>query len=68
MHCLECQKLNIEYVGICCGNSARYFRTLAETYGRSPPASKYSMDKNKHYVYGDKCKTPGVLKSPNVQN
>ena len=27
-------------------------RVLAEGYGRSPPASKYSPDMSQHYVFG----------------
>lgn len=61
----ECQKLNIQYVGICCGNSARYFRTLAESYGRRPPASRFTKDMDKHYIFGNKEKNP-LLHSVNV--
>jgi hypothetical protein len=28
-------------MGICCGNSGELTRAMAETMGRSPPASKY---------------------------
>jgi len=48
-----CKELNIQYAGICCGNSSRYFRRLAESLGRTPPASKYSPNMSLHYVYGD---------------
>jgi len=48
-----CKQIDIQYVGICCGNSSRYFRKLAETLGRKPPASRYSTDMRDHYVYGD---------------
>lgn len=50
----SCKEIGIQYVGICCGNSSRYFRRLAETMGRRPPASRYSMDMSKHYIFGDK--------------
>ena len=33
--------LGVRYFGICCGNSGHYTRMMAETLGRSPPASKY---------------------------
>lgn len=48
-----CKELNIQYCGICCGNSSRFFRRLAETMGRRPPASRYSKDMSKHYIFGD---------------
>jgi len=49
----QCQELGIQYVGLCCGNSAAMTRTLAETLGRKPPASRYSKDMTRHYIFGD---------------
>jgi betaine-homocysteine S-methyltransferase len=49
-----CKEIGIQYCGICCGNSSRFFRRFAETMGRRPPASRYSMDMSKHYIFGDK--------------
>jgi len=43
-----CKELGIQVVGICCGNRSHMTRTLAETLGRTPPASQYSMDMSKH--------------------
>lgn len=37
----ECVELGLKYIGICCGNSGNYTRTMAEAMGRSPPASRY---------------------------
>ncbi|XP_077977158.1 betaine--homocysteine S-methyltransferase 1-like [Glandiceps talaboti] len=48
----QCQELGLQYVGLCCGNSAHYTRTLAETLGRRPPASRYSANMSEHYAYG----------------
>jgi len=48
----ECKKIGIQYVGICCGNSGRYFRRLCETMGRHPPASRYTPDMKLHYIFG----------------
>lgn len=48
-----CKEIGIQYVGLCCGNTSRYFRKLAETLGRKPAASRYSTDMSLHYVYGD---------------
>ncbi|XP_045162274.2 betaine--homocysteine S-methyltransferase 1-like [Mercenaria mercenaria] len=52
----ECYQLGIQYVGLCCGNSSNLTRIVAEKYGRTPPASKYSPDMAKHYMFGDKTK------------
>ncbi|XP_022100690.1 betaine--homocysteine S-methyltransferase 1-like [Acanthaster planci] len=49
----ECLDLDIQYMGLCCGNGAHYTRTLSETIGRQPPASKYSPDMSKHFALGD---------------
>ncbi|XP_070568446.1 betaine--homocysteine S-methyltransferase 1-like [Ptychodera flava] len=48
----KCKELNINYVGICCGNQASFTRTLAEQFGRTPPASRFSLDMSKHPIFG----------------
>ncbi|XP_006814175.2 betaine--homocysteine S-methyltransferase 1-like [Saccoglossus kowalevskii] len=48
----QCKDLGLQYVGICCGNSSSLTRSLAESLGRQPPASRYSPDMSKHYAYG----------------
>ncbi|XP_002740346.1 betaine--homocysteine S-methyltransferase 1-like [Saccoglossus kowalevskii] len=52
----ECKRLGIQYIGLCCGNRAYYTRALAESLARTPPASQYSLDMSKHYVYGTDAK------------
>lgn len=52
----ECKDLGIEYVGLCCGNSANMLRVVAEVYEKKPEASKYSPDMSKHFIFGDKSK------------
>ncbi|XP_070568427.1 betaine--homocysteine S-methyltransferase 1-like [Ptychodera flava] len=52
----RCKELGIQYVGICCGNRPFYTRSLAESLGRSPPASRFSPDMSRHYVYGTDTK------------
>lgn len=47
-----CKELGIQVVGLCCGNDSHYTRTLCETLGRTVPASRYSVDMSKHYVFG----------------
>ena len=49
----QCKELGIQYVGLCCGNCAHYTRTLGESLGRSPPASKFSPDMSQHYIFGN---------------
>jgi len=51
-----CMELDIKYVGLCCGNRSCYLRTLAETLGRHPPASRYTADMSRHMsrIKGDK--------------
>ena len=47
------KELGVQYVGLCCGNAAHYTRIVAEAYGRTPPASKYSPEMEKHFIFGD---------------
>jgi methionine synthase I (cobalamin-dependent) len=49
----ECKEMGIQYLGLCCFNSSRHFRALAESVGRKPGASKFSTDMSKHYVLGN---------------
>ena len=42
------QEMNVQLIGLCCGNMPAYTRTMAETLGRSPPASVYSPDMSQH--------------------
>ena len=57
----QCRQIGIQYVGLCCGNSANLTRVLAEAYGRTPAASKYSPQMEKHYIFGDKSKFKSVF-------
>ena len=40
--------MDVQLIGLCCGNMPAYTRTMAETLGRSPPASVYSPDMSNH--------------------
>lgn len=40
------------YVGLCCGAAPHFLRSMAETLGRTPPASRYSPDMSKHFAFG----------------
>lgn len=48
-----CDRLGIRYLGVCCGAGPHHIRALAEALGRTPPASRYSPDMSKHYVFGN---------------
>ena len=44
--------LGVHYLGVCCGAGPHHIRALAEALGRTPPASRYSPDMSKHYIFG----------------
>ncbi|XP_030828925.1 S-methylmethionine--homocysteine S-methyltransferase BHMT2-like [Strongylocentrotus purpuratus] len=48
----RCAELGIPYVGLCCGNSPHYTRSLAESLGRKPEATRYSPNMSLHVIYG----------------
>jgi len=49
----EAWKNNIRYLGVCCGAAPIHIREVAEAMGRKPPASRYSENMRKHFLYGD---------------
>ncbi|XP_033103446.1 betaine--homocysteine S-methyltransferase 1-like, partial [Anneissia japonica] len=49
----KCKEIGIQYVGICCGNESKFTRSLAESLGRKPGASRYSTDMSQHYTFGN---------------
>jgi len=50
-------EIGVRYLGVCCGAGPHHIRALAEALGRHPPASRYSPDMSKHYIFG---KTKGL--------
>ena len=48
----EAYALGVRYLGVCCGAGPHHIRALAESLGRHPPASKYSVDMSKHAFFG----------------
>jgi len=44
--------IGVDYLGLCCGNAPHYMRALAEAVGRTPPASRYSPEMEKHFLFG----------------
>lgn len=49
----KAKAIGIQYIGLCCGNSANLTRELAEVYGKNPPASKYATSTQKSFIFGD---------------
>lgn len=49
----KAKAIGIQYIGLCCGNSAILTREVAEVYGKNPPASKYATTTQKSFIFGD---------------
>lgn len=45
--------LGVNYIGICCGAGPHHVRSMAESLGRTVPASKYSPDMSLHGLLGN---------------
>jgi len=48
----EAYGLGIRYLGVCCGAGPHHIRALAESLGRHPPASRYTVDMSRHTIFG----------------
>ena len=48
----EASALGIRYLGVCCGAGPHHIRALAESLGRHPPASRFTMDMSRHTIFG----------------
>jgi betaine-homocysteine S-methyltransferase len=48
----EALAMDIRYLGVCCGAGPHHIRSLAESVGKHPPASRYSADMSKHAFLG----------------
>ena len=48
----EAYGLGVRYLGVCCGAGPHHIRALAESVGRHPPASRFSVDMSKHAYFG----------------
>jgi betaine-homocysteine S-methyltransferase len=48
----EAYALGVRYLGVCCGAGPHHIRALAESLGRHPPASRYTVDMSKHSFFG----------------
>jgi betaine-homocysteine S-methyltransferase len=45
--------VGVDYIGLCCGAAPHHIRAMAESLGRTVPASRYSPDLSLHPVLGD---------------
>ena len=45
-------RLGVNYLGVCCGAAPHHIRSMAETLGRTPQASRYTADMSKHAYLG----------------
>lgn len=48
----EAWALGVNYLGVCCGAAPIHIREVAEAMGRTPPATRYHEDMERHFLYG----------------
>jgi betaine-homocysteine S-methyltransferase len=53
---LSARDLGVNYIGICCGGAPHHVRSMAESLGRTVPASRYSPDLSLHPILGENVK------------
>ncbi len=51
------QGIGVNYIGVCCGGAPHYVRAMAESLGRTVPASKYSPAMELHPMLGTQVET-----------
>ena len=54
----EAWHMGVRYLGVCCGAAPIHIREVAEAMGRHPPASRYSENMHKHFMYGNDEQLP----------
>lgn len=60
--------LGVNYIGICCGGAPHYVRAMAETLGRTTPASKYSPVMSLHPMLGNHVEEKDQAFMPDWKN
>jgi len=50
----EAYSIGVRYIGVCCGGQPYILRSMAEALGRDTPASQFSPDLSKHFVFSQK--------------
>ena len=50
---ISARDLGVNYIGVCCGGAPHHVRSMAESLGRTVPASRYSPDLSLHPILGD---------------
>jgi betaine-homocysteine S-methyltransferase len=50
---ISARDLGVDYIGVCCGGAPHHVRSMAESLGRTVPASSYSPDLSLHPLLGD---------------
>jgi betaine-homocysteine S-methyltransferase len=50
---ISARDLGVDYIGVCCGGAPHHVRSMAESLGRTVPASRYSPDLSLHPILGD---------------
>jgi betaine-homocysteine S-methyltransferase len=50
---VSARDMGINYIGICCGGAPHHVRAMAESLGRTVPASRYSPDLALHPILGE---------------
>ena len=49
---VKAQAAGAHYLGLCCGAGPHHVRSMAEALGRTPEASRYSVDMSRHAFFG----------------
>jgi betaine-homocysteine S-methyltransferase len=57
-----CLRLDVRYIGLCCGAGPHHVRAVAEALGRKVPGSRYSPDMSKHAFFGTDAVIPAAYK------
>lgn len=59
-----CRRLNVQYVGTCCGAGPHHVRALAVAMGKQPEAAKQLPNLDLHFVFGkeDELEAAGNMK------